>query len=1814
MSVHGSGGRRTVLGSCNRPTYASILSRQSGKFDDSRFEPQLFSSNKFVEPSELCSDANTDFGKRKDAPQEHTNAKNVPSKTESSVNECTYTNRSATEDTAAGIRNSALSTDGGTKNSNKRNGDGCRTKDFEAVVSEENEANLRDIHSTSQETGEKKMKLDLGEELDNRQMKSDAEIEVDIDSRLGKIEPDLKQNVVNKVSVNDKTEPPTNIGRAKENLQDDKIEESRRGQIVDNDGWQQTRKNSARRHKNDGRTQYSKSGDNRMEASQPNRGGYQDARGYSRNDAQRYGYRGRGVRGDARRQTTVFYPSNRGTSRQNRGQNVSGGRSFNERDFLSKDRSMEKGQVRATKTNVSPKPDSPPVVYSKEVVAWDKTACRQEVQNTPTITAAATIIRRPDLTPPPPPSSGTYSYRDVLAKGLKSPITSAGNSSGVRNTGIVYSVSPLPCRIGKDTNESTMSAKESETAKENQTSYSPHDSFPNETESNFEHVGTNELENAEDRNRDHNSKHYYGDDLYLASITEECGTGSKSFNESFVETEVATKFATHEKDIQNMDVFFGDRSKNYSSEKTPVNEPSISPTHQEYPREKKSEKELEPNTASSHELFQTLPGDLRGQSSRKEAAVITARVDVMCVRSAGTSEKPSDSEFSVQDWNGKNQFNDATHAWAIGGKSTDEVNNNSIHLNLMKKSGGDESPSVHIKFKANAEITDDVTNVREDIMKMCPPQDSPQLLCSETDNGLTVRAETSAPPPTPTRSAGLEVDSLQEGLSRQSYNVIASVAKELESHAMKWQETGAIESETLSAFSTVATSRHNVSNDYLMEGNVDTGTSSDYVKFESPQGKKIVQPNDLSQERYSSDRYSSERSVKSTTENVTEIETAKIETQEESPTVGSFEHKPVFHHDPNNQEEVTAFEVQPARNAIVFFPDESQSWMVTTGGQALPQALPQRSGFELRRRNETPARCMQEFAIQEMARQNDKETIASKEEPKANFEEPLGTDSTIKRSESEPMPPWPVVSSCTSSVTYSSATDLVASPLSEKVGHSVVSTSASATNTSAIWSELGQSTEPNPTSLDRDQPEASLKMILENEATTILKTTNSYCTRGDHQSETVPSANSNESMVAAASTPFMSSIVPTVPEMTMITESTQAILVQNDLSESRNIPLKMKIESSRTSNLAELDSSKPAQICVPVVQPSVESRQNHNSFVMPTNAAHTPPTKINAPAFVKMDATALSKVPPPVNLPLQLPNYVQSHPPPTALQYPHPYDPRWSRNYPLEMNQTEWLNINRYPNPDRDFSRPPPPLPPMHPVPQSMNFFNYPSPMQAHKDNLFPNYNYPTSPFQAAGYRLQPLPAFVQRPPPPLPSEFNSGLYNRTLETRNSLPHRFSADFRGQNQLVMSQKPYEGNHGRFSSPLNQNYRDDSNYNNPPNYRASTGVANQSEHRMPSQRNMNRSNQPQDTTLGDFLPRSLDSSKPEKITNEVGLQFPWKKTNERKNYGYGRKNYKVDHKEENYTHLMNQEMIKDQDRCGDSRRKNVVKGTCNLHEELPGKNKQAIHEVKNVLGLNEAEKLEVDRELYGGVPRGYHDRYSFSMQHQQNDDVLMNHMMPSMMPPVELNTSPMVNAYGDIDGKEHAVERLVSGTLVSDYSNSDRMTCDESQLSHVSALACDNIQDFCTGGWKYYNDAISSPSGLRIHQSTYVPYVNPCGPVPPAYLSTDVRARVQWLGFPKAHEAYSARINSQRSLRMDVTVVCSKGSAVCCNSEILGNCSNYFYERLVGRSEEYITIFVNIPSKIMKHFLQMMSCGEAFVPMNDVNDVILRAPVYLNLNL
>ena len=552
-------------------------------------------------------------------------------------------------------------------------------------------------------------------------------------------------------------------------------------------------------------------------------------------------------------------------------------------------------------------------------------------------------------------------------------------------------------------------------------------------------------------------------------------------------------------------------------------------------------------------------------------------------------------------------------------------------------------------------------------------------------------------------------------------------------------------------------------------------------------------------------------------------------------------------------------------------------------------------------------------------------------------------------------------------------------------------------------------------------------------------------------------------------------------------------------------------------------------------------------------------------------------------------NYIQQQ----SLQYPGMYDPRWSRNYPMDMSQSEWVNINRFPSNARDFSRPPPPS--IRAIPQTpLGMFNYPPPQLQHsqKEGMFQNFNYPPPSFQQ-GYRLPSLPGFLQRPPPALPPQFTNSLYAKMSPL---VHHQSPTDRRNYSSSYHKiegdkQRPFVLGSFQDMSKGNQNVNFRSNVSRGDRYNFVK---------------LNRSGaigQPQDPTLADYLPKNMDVFKSEKSSpNENYFNPNWKKVGnfqEKRNY-VEKKNNKVDSQDElafvPLTGTETPHSEPDKQLASGSRQKTSYKGPTLPTESASNKSKS---------GLNE-QKMTVQHNIER-VP----ERSPNQIQYSGMSEVFMQgQCYPNVMKPVGLNANQMTTcSYQDIN-KDNLYDNM--GSIVEFNNVSDKVDYEESRLS---GQVDHPQQELCGGGWKYYHETMTSPSGLRIHQNTYVPYPNPCGAMPTTYLSTnDVRARIQWLGFKRAHEVYSSRISLQNSLRMDVTVVCSKGSAVCCNSDILGTCSTYFYERLFGRTEEYLTIFVNVPSKIMKHFLQMMSCGEAFVPINDVNEVIVKAPIFLNLGM
>ena len=150
----------------------------------------------------------------------------------------------------------------------------------------------------------------------------------------------------------------------------------------------------------------------------------------------------------------------------------------------------------------------------------------------------------------------------------------------------------------------------------------------------------------------------------------------------------------------------------------------------------------------------------------------------------------------------------------------------------------------------------------------------------------------------------------------------------------------------------------------------------------------------------------------------------------------------------------------------------------------------------------------------------------------------------------------------------------------------------------------------------------------------------------------------------------------------------------------------------------------------------------------------------------------------------------------------------------------------------------------------------------------------------------------------------------------------------------------------------------------------------------------------------------------------------------------------------------------------------------------------------------------------------------------------------------------------------------------------------------------------------------------LHPMTFPVGVSNC--VPPKTFSMGVNwqgklVKVNWLGFKKAYITYTERINlallitkgvkglgSSAMTRMDVTLLCAKDDTLCCNGFILATCSQLFFDRLKGKTEEFVTIAVDIKVSIMRHFLDLMYWGETFVRISDVDEVVRKIPIFLNL--
>ena len=611
----------------------------------------------------------------------------------------------------------------------------------------------------------------------------------------------------------------------------------------------------------------------------------------------------------------------------------------------------------------------------------------------------------------------------------------------------------------------------------------------------------------------------------------------------------------------------------------------------------------------------------------------------------------------------------------------------------------------------------------------------------------------------------------------------------------------------------------------------------------------------------------------------------------------------------------------------------------------------------------------------------------------------------------------------------------------------------------------------------------------------------------------------------------------------------------------------------------------------PVVQNSqFQSCMQQNPHVMHSQMVVPPSGEVEFGQVPRLQSSQNVSVPQPVAF----------VPPSGNLPYPNMalYDAQWPRPYQVELQHSDWMNMNRYPGNDRNFQRTQIPN-----MPQSVSMYNMsPQSAQHQKEQIFnPSYGLQhTMPFQPGSLApafMQPLPSYLSRMPPP---PFNSTLYGAripnalpTMGQRLHAPQRYGYDSRDNfstqgKEEVSRAKPsppnslYDGSK-IVPTPIpttgNQLFGDSSYMSS--NTRLSPGGK------------FNRqsgSYYPQEHTLGDFIPVQNEQS------SDKFSQENWKRSggNERRLFNGSRKNFRMDQKESSaYPPLPTSDTnFHEGETTFTSRKKNCLKSS-GVGSDMNKSSKLHNDQSKNN-GQFSYEKHKVERNLYEKEKAGLSTNSTSDTQFDQI-------YYASIMPPVELAAHPS-SVYGDIKGSRDRINCDIDSGVGSDK------TSFENPVGNF-----EGPQDLCNGGWKYYQETMESSSGLRVHPSTYVPYPNPCGTLGATYVSTnDVRARIQWLGFKKAHSIYSEIINSQKSLRMDVTVVCSKGSAVCCNSDILSTCSSYFYERLTGKTEEYMTIFVNVPSKIMKHFLQMMSGGEAFVPFNDVNEVVMKAPIYLNL--
>ena len=556
----------------------------------------------------------------------------------------------------------------------------------------------------------------------------------------------------------------------------------------------------------------------------------------------------------------------------------------------------------------------------------------------------------------------------------------------------------------------------------------------------------------------------------------------------------------------------------------------------------------------------------------------------------------------------------------------------------------------------------------------------------------------------------------------------------------------------------------------------------------------------------------------------------------------------------------------------------------------------------------------------------------------------------------------------------------------------------------------------------------------------------------------------------------------------------------------------------------------------------------------------------------EIDYSYLSRIPHGQHFNLQ--QHPMTYVPP--IQYQSLYEPRWARNYPMDFTQSDWINANRVTsNSDRDYHSQR-----LLPMGQSIGLFNYPPPsIQHHKDGVYPNFSYPPPTFPAT-YRpcIQPIPSYLQRPPPPI--HFNSSVQNRNDSFPGSglRPPHFSPDRIEESNSSMRKHTDQGPGKIGAYDLNRGTPSNKRL---PLYSSSTNCQGDRYSTTSAKPPKQSQNYPQQHTLADFIPSFAAQMPGERSADHDSTNQQWKRYSyDKRNVNNNRRNNKTELKKDFYPPLPSSNDSKyAEDFLGNCKRKSEgekysfdgqFQDSKMINSDFgKGKDRNAIYE---------------DKQFFQPDIRS--ETCYFSKNFQLSPSNNFANEFPQIEPGQfkDTNTEPAnTTAYG----------------------------CNSFEYSNAASF--EGVPDLCSGGWKYYHETINSPFGLRIHHSTYVPYPNPCNTLPSAYLSTsDVRARIQWLGFKKAFEIYSEKISSPKTLRMDVTVVCSKGSAVCCNSEMLGTCSKYFHERLLGRTEDYLTIFVNVHSKIMRHYLQMMSCGEAFVPISEVNEVIMKAPIFLNL--